>query len=291
MKTLRSIRDELADLGLLQAMVEVYGEVALERMNRVRQGVLYSRWFLEQLESIFSQARASYEHKLAEEKRLGVSPKKKVTMLSHNGLTVAVLIAAKTRLYGDIIRKTYELFIEDVKKGSEATIIGSVGVAMFKEEMGNKPYTEFELPDDRIDTPAFNEILKHLVQYEEIHVYYGKYKNVITQVPSVYTVSATTLGRAEAQPYEPYLFEPSLEAVLAFFEREIFATLFDQTVRESQLAKFAARMVAMDRAGEAAKDRSKMTQKEYSQMQQTIAGKKQLAALIPVIRSFYSANL
>jgi F0F1-type ATP synthase gamma subunit len=47
-----------------------------------------------------------------------------------------------------------------------------------------------------------------------------------------------------------YIFEPSLEKVMAFFEQQISGAIFEQTVYESQLAKFSSRMVALDKATE-----------------------------------------
>jgi F0F1-type ATP synthase gamma subunit len=47
-----------------------------------------------------------------------------------------------------------------------------------------------------------------------------------------------------------YVFEPSLEKVMAFFEQQISGSIFEQTVYESQLAKFSSRMVSLDKATE-----------------------------------------
>jgi len=51
-----------------------------------------------------------------------------------------------------------------------------------------------------------------------------------------------------------YLFEPSPEAVLEFFESEIIISLFNQCLLEHQLARYASRTIAMYRARENAKD-------------------------------------
>lgn len=46
------------------------------------------------------------------------------------------------------------------------------------------------------------------------------------------------------------MFEPSLEKILEFFEKQIFASIFEQTMRESQLAKTASRLTTLDTASE-----------------------------------------
>jgi hypothetical protein len=66
---------------------------------------------------------------------------------------VAVFIAANTRLYGDLIQRTFDMFLEEVKvAGSEATVVGRMGRVMYEAAMGEKPYTYFDMPDTSIDS-------------------------------------------------------------------------------------------------------------------------------------------
>jgi hypothetical protein len=68
-----------------------------------------------------------------------------------------------------------------------------------------------------------------------------------------------------------------------FFEREIFGSLFEQTLRESQLAKFASRLVSMDQAGERIKEKLAETIVSKQQVIHRIQNKKQLDGLIGTI--------
>ncbi len=62
--------------------------------------------------------------------------KEKITFLAHNGKTVAVYLSANTGLYGDIVRKTFDLFMKDAQTGGiEATIVGKHGLGLFYPEM------------------------------------------------------------------------------------------------------------------------------------------------------------
>lgn len=54
-----------------------------------------------------------------------------------------------------------------------------------------------------------------------------------------------------------YFFEPSLEQILVFFEEEIFSAVFEQAVHESELAKYASRMVTLDKATQNIRNRVK----------------------------------
>ena len=288
MRNKKDIDQEVVELSTLRDMVKVYGEVASNRMNTIRQSVLFSRGFLEQIQEVFYQSRRSYMEKIRSERRL-LGGKKNITVLPHNGLTVAVFLSSNTRLYGDLVWRTYEEFIKDVKQGSEATIVGRVGVNFYKDEMGDRPYTFFEFPDYEMDEGKLKELVHHLVQYEKINVYYGKFKNVMQQEPVKYTISATVTETQETDKGElvAYLYEPSLEMVLQFFEQEIFGTLFDQTIRESQLAKLASRLVAMDRAEQNITDKIHTTELERLKVMHRLSNRKQLNAMSSVLMRFW----
>lgn len=252
MAYLKDIKNEIEEVGSLKNLTKVYGEVASLRMKKIRGFVLKNRQFLEAISAIFNDTLKSYAAKISQNtKRGNVKEGGKVTFLAHNGKTVATLISANTGFYGDVVKNTFNKFMEDVNKDKnlEVTVIGRIGRAMFTSREPERPFVYFDLPDFGIDTEKMNEVIKHLVQYEEIRVYYGKFHSVVTQKPDMKSIIAgTPVGYSGEKSEVNYLFEPSIEEVLMFFETQIFASLFDQSVRESQLSKYASRILAMDRA-------------------------------------------
>lgn len=255
MATLKEIEEEIAELHSLEVLTRVYGEIASLRMKATRSRVLNSRGFIAAVNEVFQEVLASYRKevlKIVESK--GVKRGQGVTLLAHNGKTVSVLLSANTGLYGEIVRKTFDLFIQDVKQNpeTEVTIVGRLGKAMYLAEGMKKPYTYFDLPDHGTDVAQLSALVRHLVQYEEIIAYYGQFQNVLDQEPTKFVISAQTLladvGKGKEGKAREYVFEPHLERILQFFETEIFAGLFEQSVRESQLAKYASRILAMDNA-------------------------------------------
>lgn len=252
MLTHRDIHREIEQLTVLSDLVKAYGEISAARMRRARDSVLYSRKFLAAINEIFGEVRASY---LSEVRRLTSATRfkrgKGVTFLAHNGKTVSVLLSANTRLYGDLLYKTFTMFLTDLRaSNSEATIIGKVGLSLFLEAEPHRPYTYFDFPDKDVDQSALVEIVRHLVQYETIRLYFGRYVSLLSQQPAEFTLTAQITPNAsdEVRTRVHYIFEPGLEEILQFFERQIFDSLFSQTIRESQLSKFAARLLAMDQA-------------------------------------------
>lgn len=281
----KDIKDEIRDLEGLRRMVKIYSEIASIRMIKIRNQVLKNRRFLDSIHDIFKDALASYAAKISSLARKGKLKRgEKITFLAHNGKTVAVYISANTGFFGDIVPRTFERFLEDIEdKDVEVTIIGRMGLALFQSAKPKSPYTFFDLPDYGIDQEKLTEIIKHLVQYEKIRVYYGKYQSVINQKPTKMEITAGTPITDEIQePETKYLFEPSVEKILSFFETQIFASLFDQSIRESQLAKFSSRIIAMDTAGENIRKRIDKMNLKKLRMQHRNKNRKQLNTITSI---------
>ena len=118
-----------------------------------------------------------------------------------------------------------------------------MGRALFEAAMPQKKITYFDFPDTHISSAELGEITQHLHQYAHVVVFHGSFRSFIDQHPVLSRVSGEerALGEA-ARAAVSYIFEPSLEEVLIFFEGQMFGSIFEQTIHESDLAKYAARM-------------------------------------------------
>lgn len=282
----KDIKKEITQVASLKDLTEVYGEIASIRMRKVRDYVLKNRDFLASIEVIFKDALSYYTKKMSDLIKKGkIKEGGKVTFLAHNGRTVVVLISANTGFYGEVVRETFRKFMSDVKSENvEVTIIGRLGRTLFVEERPDKPYTYFDLPDFGTDAAKLSDAIKHLVQYEEIRVYYGKYYSVVTQKPTTFSISAGKSIDKDIKTSEiTYIFEPNVEKILMFFETQIFASLFDQAVWENQLAKFASRILSMDKASD--NIRKKLTQLNLQNLKElhNLSNRKQLNSLVSTI--------
>ncbi len=283
----KQIKQTITTLQTLDAVARAYTEISSSRMKKTRGLVLSSREFLAALDEIFREVRTSYRRQvLSFAKRTG--KKQPLTFLAHNGKTVAVFISANTGLYGDLIQRTLYAFLEELKQPEvEVTVVGRLGLSLFLEKEPNRPYTYFDFPDYGVDADKMAAVVAHLVPYEEIHAYYGKFQSVMRQSPALFNISAETqslVGGQERAEVIKYLFEPTLEDILTFFETEMFASLLEQVMREGQLAKFAARMRAMDEATQNIKKVLAHAQLERLRITHAAANRKQLNALPALLR-------
>ena len=273
----RELNDQIGTLSLLIGLTEAYSQVSSQRMKKIRDGVTSSRDFLEAIDGIFRELRNSQKReieKLAKTRR----GRSTVTFLAHNGKTASVFIAANAGLYGDIVGRVFNNFIEEVRsKNTEVTIIGKFGLSLFLSAEPHRPYTYFDYPDWGDSPEDLSAITRHLVSYEQIHIYFGKFKNLAYQDPVSLVISAETQLTEDDKDQTPtqYLFEPDLSEILIFFEGEMFTSTFEQALHEAQLAKFSSRMIAMDKAGEKVKSELKKMQMDKLKMTHYLANKKQ----------------
>lgn len=279
MITKKEITREKDFLTVLQTILETYEEIAATRMARIRSSVLDSRDFLLKINAIFQQVKSSYKNQIILlMKKKKIKDPEKLTFIKRNGKMLHVFISANTGLYGDIIRKTYDVFIDAVKKApGDVVIIGKLGLEIFKSDKIKVPFTYFDCPDNKIDNAIIGKIVEHIIQYEKVLIFYEQFNSVINQSPIITNISGDPLPweKTETTPIK-YFFEPSLEKIMEFFEKEIFGSIFQQTLFESQLAKFAARMVSLDFASENTKHRLKQVILEESRIKHRENNKRQL---------------
>ena len=267
MSEVKEIINEINITNNFKNLVDIYGEIASIRMMKVRNTVLKNREYVFSITQIFFDALGSFL--------------KRASTVSLNGKMVFVLVSSNTGFYGDVIMKTFKKFLKDLKiTDAEVTIIGKVGKKIFTENFPKRPYTFFELPDFGTDKNKLLAIINHLVQYDEVRVYYSAYDTVLNQIPTMSNLTAgTTLIEKTKKSKDEYIFEPTVEEILMFFEKEVFGSFFDQTIRESQLSKLSGRIMAMDRASLSINNRLKSINFEYLKTKHRDMNKKQLSLL------------
>ena len=251
------IAENLEALNSRKHLAESCAEMAVIRMRKVKDSVLKTRDFLADLSDVFVDLKSSYDRDVKEllEKRKSGN-KTILPLLQKNGKTLMVYLSSNGRLYGSVTQKTYKLFIEDLKKpesqNADLMIIGTAGRDMFNSSSYARPYTYFDIPDIGVEVDHIKQLMLKFLQYEKVHVYYGKFDNVINQTPIGTSITGENIFETETlKPIsreDRFIFEPVLEKIFYFFETQIIANLFSQTLLENQLARHASRVNAMEEA-------------------------------------------
>ncbi|OGZ96439.1 MAG: hypothetical protein A2847_02285 [Candidatus Sungbacteria bacterium RIFCSPHIGHO2_01_FULL_50_25] len=253
MITTKSLTKEISELRGLGELVSTYEFIAASAMRRIRNTVLENRAFHLGLNDVYQEVKRAYEADLRMlVGRRGEQVRKESILMRKSKKTALVFLSANTALYGDIIAKTFSLFIREAAHGgADIVVIGKVGRALLERELLGKKYIYFDFPDTAIAQENLKTISKHLSQYEKVIVFHGRFKSLVSQEAAASSVSGDELeaiGRSDGAEGIKYIFEPSLETIVIFFETEIFGSLLEQVFHESRLAKLASRMILLDRA-------------------------------------------
>lgn len=177
-------------------------------------------------------------------------------LLQKKGKILLVYLSSNTKFYGNITQKTFRLFIQDTRKPENKTadvvILGKVGKELYDASPSPKHYDYFEIPDTNVGLEYIKKLVRKFLQYEKVYVYYGKFANVVTQVPFSSSITGEKVFETEVTAptarEDRFIFEPILEKIFHFFETQIMANLFSQTLLENQLARHSSRVNAMEEA-------------------------------------------
>ncbi len=247
------VKNEIELVGTFKKLAMAYQEIAVIKMQRVRDNVISTREFLERLSFVFLDVKKSYKkeiERLLKEKKGG---KGLATKYPTNGKTAQVFLASNTKMYGDIINRLFTFFTENINnEQSDIVVIGKLGKELFERKYPGRQYTFFDLPDTGVTLSDLQKIAVFLVNYDVVEVFYGKFENVAKQNPTVFKIT----GEEELDSNEDeeekkrvgFFFEPSLDTILTFFQDQVFSSLFHQSVSEGELARFASRIMAMEEA-------------------------------------------
>lgn len=273
MSSIYSSKDAVSYLRNFQRITQTYQEIAASRMQRVKHSVLQNREYLDETRSIYHEVVNSYKEYIAQRTKNENKPS-----IATKSKKVTILLSANTKLYGAIIKKVFEAFYAHIRENeTDVVIAGKNGLQMYKEAHGSKPYQYFDLADDILTPESLSDIIAKITQYEEIIVFHSQFEDILTQIvkktaitPEAYqskpdTVSANTM----------YIFEPAIEEVLQYFEKEILGSLFVQTVNESNLSKFTARMISLNTTSNNINERVEDLTKSIKVLEHRTLNKKQ----------------
>ena len=105
------ISEHLEALNSLKSLAESFEQIAVIRMQKIKDSVLKTRSFLEELSDVYVDLKASYEREIKELLRKRRENEKSLLKALHkSGDTLLVYLSANGKLYGAVTQKTYKLF-------------------------------------------------------------------------------------------------------------------------------------------------------------------------------------
>lgn len=281
----QKLGQEIELVKSLRMIAQAYEEISVMKMQKIRHSVVNTRQFMEKLAEVFGDVRTSYAQQIQRLiKKKKIKDISQFTTFAKNGKTVSVLLSANTKLYGDIISRTYRLFEEAIaKEKTDIIIIGRLGKELFDRTHSGRDYDYFEVPDMDFTVEDLKPVIAKIANYEKVMVYYGKFENIMTQNPVSMNITGTqnleNLVKEGEGDKLRFLFEPQLEKILGFFETQLFSSFFKQTAYEGQLARFASRITAMEEALQNIDGRIGNLNREERRLRRYLENRKQLGTV------------
>src|SRR5436190_13933503 len=97
------IMEDLEALNSLKDLAQSYEEIAVIRMQKIRESVLRTRDFLTRLSDVFVDLKSSYSREIKDLlERIKKGDKHLMPSLQKNGKTLLVYLSSNGRLYGAV---------------------------------------------------------------------------------------------------------------------------------------------------------------------------------------------
>jgi len=247
MSTLKEIRKNLEMVSTIKNVAITYQEIANLKMKQIREKVLKNRETFRELLDTYQRIKSAYLFSL----KKGWIKKEKISFRRAEKESVVVFLSANQFFYGALILDIWKEIQKYLKNNkADLAIVGKTGKYLAEGNgFGHKMFY-FELNDTSPEEEKIERILEFIKNYKKIVIFHGRYEKVLSQKPIMSEISGKLPHGEEVEKAQSYLFEPSPEAVLEFFETEIIVVLFSQTILEHQLARYASRVMAMYQATE-----------------------------------------
>jgi hypothetical protein len=146
-----------------------------------------------------------------------------------------------------------------------------------------RPNIKYSLLDflDPDDSSIFAVLGEKLWKYKSIKIFFGQFESVARQEAGQRTLSLNKIEQTqqdwagEVQNKLKYIYEPNIVSISEKFSKAIFMGIFEQTLKEDQLAKSASRLMHLDKSLNKVEKNLIKANKYYQKLSRRKAGKKQ----------------
>jgi ATP synthase F1 gamma subunit len=250
---------EEASLVTLVELTSAFEGIASMRIAQIKDQVMESTKFFNQLWSIYSQIKV-------EESDFTFGRSKEDTEV--NPKTLFIIITAEGGFSGDIDQRLVKTMLKEYKPdGYDIIVVGHHGALQLAQaKIEYKKYYKLPKRDKDINVSPISAEVK---RYAATKVFYQEYVSLMDQqVKSIELASALSdRGGNETEDAineETYIFEPSTLEVVAHLENSMIQIVISQLILESKLAQYASRFKAMSVAHDRADDMKKETHLNFN---------------------------
>jgi F-type H+-transporting ATPase subunit gamma len=245
MSRLQEVAENRVAMDTIVNLTSVFEGLASMKIAQVKNQVLSSQQFFNELWGIYKQIRVDSLF------RFGRGSDKDMI---HKQLVM--VITAEGGFSGDIDQKLIKWMLETFNsEKQDIIVIGHHGaLQLIQAKVGFKKYFTLPSRDTNINV---RPLVQEVGNYESTVVYYQTYVSLMTQEVKRIELQTAVAQQAQAagddKPDEiiseaNYIFEPSTFDVVAHLERSMTEIALSQVILDSKLAQYASRFRAMSMA-------------------------------------------
>lgn len=288
--TIQDYDQELEFISIMKDLVQAEEEVSVRKMQAIRASVLSTRNFIDQISQTYNDLKSAYKLKLLQQREIKASNSKvKLPGVKKTKKSAVVLLSAEEKLSGEVNQALFKKFATYLKKnpGEDIVIAGKTGRSLYQQSGLHLPYRYFNLPEVSLSIESLRPVINFLLLYKNVNVFYGKFISFVRQDPTSINITGESLEQTTKTPDKDtqiakvplYIFEPSLEEILQFFETQIFTSFFKQVVDESLLAQIGSRIMSLEQSSNRINEKEKKMTVQRRKIQRQISNSKALQAL------------
>ncbi|HEY6996570.1 MAG TPA: ATP synthase F1 subunit gamma [Candidatus Binatia bacterium] len=250
MATLKAIRKRISSVRNTQQITKAMKMVSAAKLRRAQEAAVAARPYAEKMTELLKNvaARVAIEaHPLLqtrEEKKIDL-----VLFTSDRGLCGG---------YNANLIRAAEAFIRrhTPDKEVELTLVGRKGADHFRRRrapIADRYLNVLATGPDELAAAIGQKLISRFINRETdaVYILYSHFRSALSQVPTLeklLPVSLSETNDAEAQQLTEYLYEPSIEQLLASLLPRITDVAVQRALLEATASEHGARMTAMDSA-------------------------------------------
>lgn len=266
MSRLQEIEKQLHGIGAMVEMSSVFEGIASMKIARIKNQVLQSTVFFDELWDIYTQIRVDTLFKFGRSSKADDVIDKELY----------IIITAEGGFSGDIDQKLVRYMLDNYDEAkNDIIVIGHHGaVQLAQKGVSFKKYFKLPSKDENINVAP---LIKYVQQYNSATVFYQEYVSLMIQdVRKIALGKAVdNIGKNSDAPDEliteaTYIFEPSTFVLVDHLEQSMMQIALEQLILNSKLAQYASRFRAMSASHSAADDQYSETRLNYNRAKRAI---------------------
>lgn len=271
MQTLNQLKQQSETIASIRDISQALGDIATTKLKATRASVEQNIKFFQEISQVYRLVKTivqnSNKNSTAFKQYLKIKQSK-------NNQTICVLLTSSQHFYGGLDNELTRFYIDSTSDlNCQRIVIGAMGQDTLDSSGVSFKYQFLTFKKDFPTLDELNNLAKEVFSFTKILVFHTKFVTVLNQVPTASDISFSESVSSQKQLTKQgriyYLVEPEIGKMMQFFESQILILLFQAIFLEVDIARLAARMIAMNQAGDNA-------EKQFAQLhKQILTAKKQ----------------